>query len=85
MADATNEVDTYILQLNGRVWGLVLGLLSGFGLFFATLILVIRGGDDVGPWAPLRALGHSHKVSRKRNAPHARGALGPPQGPGPFT
>ena len=37
------------LRLNAKAWGLSFGLLGGFGLFFSTLILVLRGGERVGP------------------------------------
>jgi len=38
-----------MLRLNGRAWGIAIGLLFGFGLFAATNILVIKGGPQVGP------------------------------------
>jgi len=38
-----------VLRLNSWVLGLVLGLLSGICLFVATIWLVIKGGDPVGP------------------------------------
>ncbi len=41
-------VSAYVTQLNGRVWGLALGMLTGFGLFVATIWLVIKGGENVG-------------------------------------
>lgn len=37
-----------ILRLNGRAWGISLGLLLGGGLFLATIILVIKGGPNMG-------------------------------------
>lgn len=40
--------DGYLVTLNGRAWGLSLGLLAGLGLFLATMILVIKGGPDAG-------------------------------------
>jgi hypothetical protein len=43
-----DEVADYVVRLNGRAWGIALGLLFGVGLFLATLILVLRGGEDVG-------------------------------------
>ena len=46
-----SEIDgmnAYVSHLNGRVWGVALGMLSGFGLFLATIILVIKGGENVG-------------------------------------
>ena len=41
-------LQTAILRLNARAWGIAAGLLAGGGLFLATLILVIRGGNHVG-------------------------------------
>ena len=37
-----------LLRLNGRAWGIGVGLLLGTGLFLATNILVARGGRDMG-------------------------------------
>jgi hypothetical protein len=37
------------LRLNAKAWGLAFGLLCGLGLFVSTLILVLKGGDRVGP------------------------------------
>jgi hypothetical protein len=34
--------------LNARAWGIAFGLLLGFGLFFATIILVVKGGPRTG-------------------------------------
>ena len=48
MGSNTNDVATYVTRLDGRLWGIVLGVLSGIGLFFATNILVLKGGEDVG-------------------------------------
>ena len=36
------------LRLNAQAWGVSFGLLCGLGLFLATLILVVKGGDNVG-------------------------------------
>jgi hypothetical protein len=41
-------VETYALRLNGRAWGIALGILFGLGLFVATNVLVLRGGPGVG-------------------------------------
>lgn len=38
-----------LLRLNARAWGISTGLLLGLGLFIATNILVLRGGEVVGP------------------------------------
>lgn len=37
-----------IRRLNARAWGIAVGLLFGGGLFVATLVLVIKGGPNVG-------------------------------------
>lgn len=42
---ALNEA---LLRLNGRAWGIAFGLLFGGGLFVATIILLIKGGENVG-------------------------------------
>ena len=42
-------VESAVLRLNARAWGIAFGLLLGLGLFIATNILVIRGGEVVGP------------------------------------
>src|ERR1051325_7263198 len=38
-----------LLRLNGVILGLILGLLFGGGIFIATVFLVLKGGDVVGP------------------------------------
>jgi hypothetical protein len=38
-----------IQQLNGRAWGIAMGLVLGIGLFIATNFLVLKGGPEVGP------------------------------------
>lgn len=50
------QIETYVLQPNGRVWGMALGLLSGFGLFLATIALVLKGGENVGQHLGLLAV-----------------------------
>jgi hypothetical protein len=37
-----------IRRLNARAWGIAVGLLLGGGLFLATVILVLKGGPNVG-------------------------------------
>ena len=39
---------TTLLRLNARAWGIAVGLISGVALFAATLLLVIKGGEQVG-------------------------------------
>lgn len=38
-----------LVRLNEHGWGVAFALLAGLGLFTATLLLVIRGGETVGP------------------------------------
>jgi hypothetical protein len=44
-----------MLTLNGRAWGIAMGLLLGLGLFVATNVLVLKGGVEVGPHLSLLA------------------------------
>ena len=44
-----DDVRSTLLKLNSRAWGIALGLLFGVGLFLATILLVVRGGSEVGP------------------------------------
>lgn len=37
-----------VRSLNARAWGIAVGLLLGGGLFVATNVLVLRGGENVG-------------------------------------
>ncbi len=46
---AEDDVRNTLLKLNARAWGIALGLLFGGGLFLATILLVVRGGPEVGP------------------------------------
>ena len=43
------EVERTLLRMNARAWGIAFGLLAGLGLFLATNILLLKGGDVVGP------------------------------------
>jgi tetrahydromethanopterin S-methyltransferase subunit G len=38
-----------LMRLNGVILGLVLGVVFGFVIFIATIILLIKGGEPVGP------------------------------------
>ncbi|MGQ0734405.1 MAG: hypothetical protein ACT4QD_12200 [Acidobacteriota bacterium] len=38
-----------MLRINEQGWGIAIGLVLGLGLFFATNVLVLRGGEAVGP------------------------------------
>lgn len=48
MNDQDRQVTQMLLRLNERAWGIALGLLLGGGLFIATIVLVLKGGPDVG-------------------------------------
>ena len=37
-----------VLHLNAQAWGISFGLLFGLGLFVATIVLVLKGGENVG-------------------------------------
>jgi hypothetical protein len=47
-APNSTSVQATLLRLNARAWGISTGLLFGGGLFLATVVLVIRGGPQVG-------------------------------------
>ena len=42
------DLATFPLRLSARATGIALGLLCGLALFFATIVLVLKGGPDVG-------------------------------------
>jgi hypothetical protein len=42
------ELESAVLRLNARAWGMAFGLLGGLGLCVATMVLVLKGGPDVG-------------------------------------
>jgi len=50
------ELEAAIRRLNERAWGIAVGLLLGGGLFLATIILIVKGGQNVG--AHLTLLGN---------------------------
>jgi len=52
----SQDLNAALLRLNGRAWGIAFGLVLGVGLFFATNILVVRGGEDVGKHLGLLAV-----------------------------
>lgn len=47
-AQEQRELRTALVRLNARAWGIALGLFFGGGLLLATIILVVRGGPNVG-------------------------------------
>ncbi len=46
--DEQQALEVAIRRLNERAWGITLGSLLGGGLFLATIVLVIKGGQNVG-------------------------------------
>ena len=49
MTTVDYQLRSTLLRLNGRAWGISVGLILGLGLFLATNVLVLRGGEIVGP------------------------------------
>lgn len=47
--EEAREVRREVLRLNAKVWGLSFGLLGGLGLFVSTIVLVLKGGEQIGP------------------------------------
>ncbi len=46
-----NGPETYrstLLRLNSRAWGIAVGLVFGLGLLVATMLLLMKGGEQVG-------------------------------------
>lgn len=37
-----------VMRLNAQAWGIAFGFLFGIGLFLATIVLVVKGGENVG-------------------------------------
>ena len=56
MNDTDRALRSAILRLNERAWGVATGLLFGSGLFIATNVLVIKGGENVGQHLALLAI-----------------------------
>jgi hypothetical protein len=42
-------VTSVITQAHEQSWGIAVGLLLGLGLLIATNVLILKGGDPVGP------------------------------------
>lgn len=49
MTRTHGELTSTLMRINGRAWGIAFGLILGLGIFVATIVLVLRGGDVVGP------------------------------------
>ena len=54
--DPSQGLHQAVLKLNARAWGIAFGLLGGLGLFLATAILVLKGGENVGEHLGLLAV-----------------------------
>lgn len=54
--DLSPQLQQAILRLNAKAWGMAFGLLGGVGLFLATVILIIKGGENVGQHLGLLAV-----------------------------
>jgi hypothetical protein len=48
-ASPEDALDEAVIRLNGRAWGMAVGLVFGLLLFAATNLLVLKGGPHVGP------------------------------------
>ena len=48
MSKNEQELEVAIRRLNARAWGIAVGLLLGGGLFLATNVLLLKGGQNVG-------------------------------------
>lgn len=45
-----------MLRLNSKAWGIATGLLGGLSIFIATMVLVLKGGENVGQHLSLLAV-----------------------------
>lgn len=49
-ADQTEQIlERAVLRLNANILGIVLGIITGLGIFIATNFLILKGGEVVGP------------------------------------
>ena len=54
--DETEQLlERAVLRLNANILGLVLGIITGLGIFVATNFLILKGGKVVGPHLALLA------------------------------
>ena len=42
------QLERALQRLNARAWGIAMGLLAGTALFLATMVLVVKGGENQG-------------------------------------
>ncbi len=48
MSGNDEDLQKAVARLNARAWGIGMGLLLAVGLFAATNVLVLKGGENVG-------------------------------------
>ena len=54
--DPTEQMlERAVLRLNANILGIVLGIITGLGIFIATNFLILKGGPVVGPHLALLA------------------------------
>lgn len=46
--DESRQLRSALARVNARAWGIAIGLMLGGGLFLATVILLLQGGENVG-------------------------------------
>jgi hypothetical protein len=54
--DDIRQAKKTLLRMNEQGWGIAFGLMLGLGLFAATNILIVKGGDVVGPHLALLSI-----------------------------
>lgn len=48
--DPTEQIlERAVIRLNASILGIVLGIITGLGIFIATNFLILKGGEVVGP------------------------------------
>ncbi len=48
--DQTEQIlERAVIRLNANILGIVLGIITGLGIFIATNFLILKGGEVVGP------------------------------------
>jgi hypothetical protein len=48
-SDGKQAATSVLVRINARAWGVATGAVLGLGLCFATLVLVWKGGTEIGP------------------------------------
>jgi hypothetical protein len=47
--DDSRVLGRAVMKIQERGWGIAVGFLFGLGLFVATIVLVLKGGEVIGP------------------------------------